>query len=163
MYTLRSDATKILNQYLKLEHDKNILAKPREEQARLWDRFHHMLSQIEADHVLYPKFVFDGFDLKRYANLKRENLSLEKNKNTLPVIGKGIIKQRKDICMNRERGFNYDNNEYPTLHSDTMSQSSQIIAEGEILSSSNAFGSKDVPRFQHPDKAKLMASVRNDI
>ena len=38
MYQMETDATKILNMFLKLEHDPIIRVKPWSEQMRLWDR-----------------------------------------------------------------------------------------------------------------------------
>ena len=58
--------------------------------------------------MLYPKFVFDGYDLKKYATLKRENLMLKKEKNKLPTIGRATAKQEGERAISRERGFNYD-------------------------------------------------------
>jgi len=52
--------------------------------------------------------VFDGYDLKRYATLKRENLMAKKEKHKLPIIGKASGKQEEDRALSRERGFNYD-------------------------------------------------------
>ena len=52
--------------------------------------------------------MFDGYDLKRYARNKRENLILKQPKNNLPNIGSEFPYQGENRCMTRERGFNYE-------------------------------------------------------
>ena len=53
----------------------------------MWSKFIRVLSRFETEHSLYPKFVFDGYDLKYYAKHKQENLTLKTEKNKLPIIG----------------------------------------------------------------------------
>ena len=164
MYQLKTDANKILMNFLKLEHDKSVLEKSHEDQGRLWSRLIQQLNQYEAEHPLYPKFVFDGYDLKKYATLKRENLMLsnkgKKEKHKLPVIGRSNGKPEEGRAISRERGFNYD-----TLSADdeyVQQRQSMLQEEKKLRASHKEFGPKNVPRFVHPDDRKRMAAVKSD-
>jgi len=128
---------------------------------RMWSRFVQLLSRFETEHALYPKFVFDGYDLKKYATFKRENLALKKEKNKLPVLLKAGEEQVKDRCMSREHGFNYD-----TLTPDeeyVAQRKIQLEEEKKVKPTEQLFGPKNVPRYKHPDDKKLITAVKADL
>ena len=161
MYQMKTDATKILNMFLKLEHDPSVLAKSDAEQTRMWNRLIYLLSQFEEEHHLYPKFIFDGYDLKQFAQNKKENLAISNpEKNKLPVIGRSIVQQEENRCMSRERGFNYESAANDEIY---LQQQKQSLEEEKKLAASKSFGPKNVPRFVHPDDKKHMAAVKSDM
>ena len=53
-----------------MEHDLAFLNKSEEDQARQWNRLTCLISQFETEHHIYNKFIFDGYNLKRYATMK---------------------------------------------------------------------------------------------
>ena len=160
MYQLKTDAQKILMNFLKLEYDKVTLAKGQEDQGRLWTRLIQQLSQYEQEHMLYPKFVFDGYDLKKYATLKRENLMLKKEKNKLPTIGRATTKKEEGRAISRERGFNYDT---CSADDDYVAERQRMLEEEKKMRASHKeFGPKNVPRFVHPDDRKRLSAVKSD-
>jgi len=128
----------------------------------MWGRFVHLLGQFEEEHHLYPKFVFDGYDLKQFATLKQQNLEAGKpEKYKLPVLGRSVVNQKANRCMSREKGFNY---ETATADEDyILERQSMLKEETKQQSSYVPFGPKNVPRFNHPDKKKFEKAIKSDM
>ena len=51
---------------------------------------------------MYLKFVFDGFNLKRYAALKQQLLTSGESDLKVPVIGKESKRPQSPGCISRE-------------------------------------------------------------
>ena len=100
----------------------------------------HLLHQFESEHSLYPKFVFDGYDLRRYAQMMRENLILKKEKYSLPKIG-GIVLPDFGHAISRERGFNYST--FSVDEEYLSSRKTMVEEEKRLDASSSSFGPKD--------------------
>ena len=47
-----------------------------------------MISNFETEHHIYQKFIFDGYNLKRYISMKQQLLKTGYSDKKIPVIGK---------------------------------------------------------------------------
>ena len=54
---------------------------------------------------MYQKFVFDGYDLKRFAVMKQQLLTTGTSDKKIPKIGMERVRPQSPDCMSREAGF----------------------------------------------------------
>lgn len=88
-----------------MEHDTSSLSKSNEDQARQWNRLGSMISRFETEHHVYQKFIFDGYNLKRYVAMKQQLLKTGYSDKKIPVIGKESKRPQSPGCISREPGF----------------------------------------------------------
>ena len=108
IYQAKQDAQKILQLFLKLEHDPVWLEKSAEDQSRMWNRVASLIGSFETEHNLYVKFVFDGYNLKQYAVSKQQILTQIDTSVKLPTIGKESKRPSSPGYLPREAEFDHD-------------------------------------------------------
>ena len=128
--------------------------KPVKEQARLWNRLASMVSQFETEHHYYHKFVFDGYDLKRYSIIKQQLLTSGKSNRKLPKIGREAVRAQSAGCLSREAGF--DQASQTDEQTGSAKNSPERKPETRMSFKESQGG---LPRYEDPGKKRFMKAV----
>lgn len=139
------------------------MEKSKEDQARQWNRIASLASQFETEHHVYMKFVFDGYDMKRFAIMKQQFLTYGKAEKKIPVIGKEKKRPQSPGCISREQGFDQGSQTDDEIGSP---DARAAIAREESKMSKDALRSSSptrLPRYQDPSQKKYMSAVKKDL
>ena len=87
LYLVRSDAEKIFQNFIKLEHDPKFKNFETNKLIQHWRKLVSLLGQFESEHKSYHgDFIFDNTNLKTYANTKIQLLQRGKTKEAYKPI-----------------------------------------------------------------------------
>ena len=122
-----------------------------------------MVHRFEQEHHVYHKFYFDGYDLRKIANAKRDQLSDSgaKVQPKIPPFGKEIKRPASAGYMEREPGFENDCiSEKEVFTIDDRIR--QEMEESKRTNRKNNFSPTRIPRYNDPDHRRHMTAVKAD-
>lgn len=134
-------------------------AKSNEDLARQWTRLVNLISQFETEHHVYHKFVFDGYNLKRYASLKQQHHKTGSTDKKIPVIGKASKRPQSPGCISREAGF--DNGSQ--TEDESKSPKFRSSKEEKDDASQRSWSPTKLPKYRDPEYVRYLSAVKNDL
>ena len=100
------------------------------------------------------KFVFDGYDLKRYSIIKQQLLTSGKSNRKLPKIGREAVRAQSAGCLSREAGF--DQASQTDEQTGSAKNSPERKPETRMSFKESQGG---LPRYEDPGKKRFMKAV----